>query len=606
MGEFISFIYGLLITYLLPVIVFGVISLGLFIAALIHMFKHEKCNVGNRTIWIIVCVLFGALGSILYFFIGSYRPEDPEEGFPNSFWVALAGSVSILMFSALDWFTTTVTYGYQTGIYVKFNFFMLFGNFDNTGLYFIQGSPLVDAESIAQNMNLYMTTRIFTISSLVILIAGLILLLISLINYRKPFRVVTTLVGFSLTALSPVIFVFYFIFATGETTASGLTLAPLVIIAIALVSMLYTKDIKDIKHKKTRKFIHQRAFLFMTVPIVVYVFVFNYLPLTGWAMAFQDFLPSARTQEWVGFEHFRFMFNGFRDSPAWTFSDIFNNPSMFFNNPAMIFDNAFIRVMRNTLAMSVINLVLSFTTAIILALLINEIRQKLFKRTVQTISYLPHFLSWVIAAGIIGGFLTSDGILNDFLRIVATVALWVDVRLPGDGLFFTSILQFFNLPVFDENGVFVARIFRSEPGTFWWIIGWGNVWKSVGWNTIIYLAAITSIDPELYESAELDGAGRFAKMRYITLPGIKSTILVLLIMSIGWILNAGFEPQYLLGNVLVRTHSETIDIAVLRYGIENYNYSLATALGMFKTVVSIILITGANWLSKRIAKESIV
>jgi len=483
-----------------------------------------------------------------------------KEGLPKSFWAALAGTVGVLLFSLLNWVDASVSYGYLRDIPVRFNFSMLLGNFDETGLYFIQGTQSGDTEVIAQNMNMYATTRIITIISAALIIIALAFLIFALVNNRSRLRAKATVLGFSLSALSSFIFMIYIVISTGETIASGLTLSPLVLFALSLVSMMYVKEPEDIQNKKLRRFVHQKAFFFMTVPIMVYVFVFNYLPLTGWAMAFQDFKPGAAVQEWVGFDQFRFMFNGFREAAPPPGTPIFNN--MFF------------RVMRNTLAMSTINLVLSFSTAIFLALMINEIRQKLFKRVVQTISYLPHFLSWVIATSIISAFLAGDGMLNQILMA---------------------------LGIYDE-----PRLFRAEKETFWWIIGWGNVWKSVGWNTIIYLAAITSIDPELYESAELDGAGRFAKMWYITLPGIKSTILVLLIMSIGWILNAGFEPQYLLGNVLVRDYSETIDIAVLRYGIENYNYSLATALGMFKTVVSVILITGANQLSKRLAKESLV
>ncbi|MCL2627225.1 MAG: ABC transporter permease subunit [Oscillospiraceae bacterium] len=484
------------------------------------------------------------------------------KGLPKTFWVAFTGTVGVILFSMLNWMDATISYGYLRDIPVKFNFRMLLGDFGHTGLYFIQGTQSTDPDIMAHNMRLYSTTRIISIISAALFLAALVFLLFALVRNSGKLRVKATLLGFSCAALSSLLFVSYIIIATGETIASGVTIFPLAVLVISLISMMYVKEPEDISNKKMRKFIHQKAFFFMTVPIIVYVFIFNYLPLTGWAMAFQDFVPGRDSQEWVGFGQFTFMLNGFSENPV---RDI---PGSVF------FDNLFYRVMRNTLAMSVINLVLSFTTSIFLALMINEVRQKLFKRVVQTISYLPHFLSWVIAASIISSFLAGDGILN-------------------------QILMF--LRITDE-----PILFRGQKENFWWIIGWGNVWKSVGWNTIIYLAAITAIDPELYESAELDGAGRFAKMWHITLPGIKSTILVLLIMSIGWILNAGFEPQYLLGNVLVRDYSETIDIAVLRYGIENFNYSLATALGMFKTVVSIILITGANQLSKRIAKESLV
>jgi putative aldouronate transport system permease protein len=295
-----------------------------------------------------------------------------------------------------------------------------------------------------------------------------------------------------------------------------------------------------------RTVLRQRELFFMIIPVAVYVFIFNYLPLRGWTMAFQNFRPGRTDHAWVGFDHFKFLFT----------------------------DERFFRVMRNTLAMSFINLVLGFVCAIFLALMINEIGNKVFKRTVQTISYLPYFLSWVIACSMIAEFLSSNGIINTVLM---------------------------NLRIIDQPIIFLA-----DPDKFWWIVGWGTIWKNVGWNTIIYLAAITSIDPELYESAELDGAGRFARMRHITLPSIKATILVLLIMNIGWILNAGYEVQYLLGNTLTWTKAETIDVFVMRFGIGMGNYSLATALGMFKTVVSIVLITIANNASRRFAKESLV
>jgi putative aldouronate transport system permease protein len=224
--------------------------------------------------------------------------------------------------------------------------------------------------------------------------------------------------------------------------------------------------------------------------------------------------------------------------------------------------------------MSAINLVMNFVFAIFFFFLINEIAQKFFKRFVETISYLPHFLSWVIACSMITDFLSSSGILNTLLM---------------------------NLGIIKEPIILLA-----EADKFWWVVGWSNVWKSTGWNSIIYLAAITSIDPELYESAKLDGAGRFARMWHITLPSIKPTITVLVIMNIGWILNAGYEVQYLLGNSLTWATAETIDVYVIRYGIALGNYSLGTAMGMFKTLVSIILIIGANQLSKRFTSESLV
>jgi len=234
-------------------------------------------------------------------------------------------------------------------------------------------------------------------------------------------------------------------------------------------------------------------------------------------------------------------------------------------------DPTFIRVIRNTFAMGVINLVVTFVMAIVFAILLNELRSKLGKKAVQTISYLPHFLSWIIVCGIIHDSLSSTGIVNELLQN------W--------GLIKTDI-NFF-----------------AHEAYFWPIVAFANVWKETGWNAIIYLAAITSIDPSLYEAAEMDGAGRWAKIKHITLPGIRPTIMILLVMNIGNVLNAGFEVQYLLGNGLVAKVSQTIDIYVLDWGISQSDYALGTAAGIFKSVVAIALILIANRVAKRSGEE---
>ncbi|WP_110930759.1 ABC transporter permease [Paenibacillus bouchesdurhonensis] len=292
----------------------------------------------------------------------------------------------------------------------------------------------------------------------------------------------------------------------------------------------------------------QQQLIWMSVPLMLYIILFAYVPVWGWTMAFQDYKParSFSDQTWVGFKHFKFLFT----------------------------DDSFLRVLRNTLGMSIINLILGFTTAIILALLLNEIKKVLWKRTVQTISYLPHFLSWIIVTGIVATSLASDGIVNDILM---------------------------RLHIIDE-----PILWLSEGKYFWGVVGASHVWKEVGWNTIIYLAAMASIDPALYEASEIDGANRYKKMRHITIPGIKATIVILLIMSIGHILEAGFEVQYLLGNGLVVDWSETIDIFVLKYGLAQGNYSLATAGGIFKTVVSVTMLFIANWTAKRLGEERLI
>jgi len=295
------------------------------------------------------------------------------------------------------------------------------------------------------------------------------------------------------------------------------------------------------------KLFEQRVLVLMSVPFLVWLFIFKYMPLWGWTIAFQDYKPakSFGEQKWIGFDHFRFLFQ----------------------------DERFVRVLRNTLAMSGINLVFGFITAITLALLLNEVQKVAFKRIVQTVSYLPHFISWVVAASIVQTTLSPDGIINQLL-------MWGGFVQQGEGILFLGI-----------------------PEYFWGIFGASSVWKDVGWNTIVYLAAMTMIDPAQYEAAEMDGAGRIKRMWYVTLPGIKPVIIVLLIMNIGYLLESGFEPQYLLGNGMNIDYSENLDIFVLKYGIAQGNYSLSIAAGMFKTIISFILLFSANNLAKRMGES---
>ncbi len=301
---------------------------------------------------------------------------------------------------------------------------------------------------------------------------------------------------------------------------------------------------------KARK---QKELLLISAPFFVYILIFAYLPLWGLTMAFQNYKPqlSFFEQKWVGFTHFQ---------------NLFTDPD-------------FYRVMRNTLAMSIINLVLGFVTAIAFALLLNELTGGFhgFKRVVQTVSYMPHFLSWIIVCGLVSNVLAMDGgIINELLVTLGLVKEKIH--------------------------------FMGTPEYFWWIVGFTNVWKSVGWNSIIYLAAITSIDPALYEAAAIDGYGRFGRMWNITLPGIKSTIIVLLILNAGWILNAGFEVQYILGtNGLVLDVSETIDIFVLKRGFGRAGgFAFGTAAGMFKTVVSAVVLILCNKIAGWVGEDKLV
>ncbi len=300
----------------------------------------------------------------------------------------------------------------------------------------------------------------------------------------------------------------------------------------------------DVKkgNKITLKEIKNQGFLMIvSVAVVIYGIIFYYWPLTGWIMAFQNYKPKNGLlgSKFVGLDKFKFLFE----------------------------DAVFIKVIRNTFAMGVINLVSSTIMAVLFAIILNEVRRAWIKKPIQTISYMPHFLSWIVVTGILHVSLSSTGIINDLL------------------LRFGFIKQAIN--------------FFAYPKYFWPIVAFANCWKETGWNAIIYLAAITSIDPALYEAASIDGADRLQKIKYITLPGIKPTFLILLLMNVGNVLNAGFEVQYLLGNGLVQSVSQTIDIYVLKWGISQNDYSLGTAAGLFKSAVSIALIVIANSIAKR-------
>ena len=244
---------------------------------------------------------------------------------------------------------------------------------------------------------------------------------------------------------------------------------------------------KNPSKRITWKEISRQKFLMVCAAIFfVYGIVFYYVPLAGWGMAFQDYKPKDGLfgSKFVGLAKFKFLFS----------------------------DDVFLRDIRNTLAMGVLNLVTTFLMAIIFAILLNEVRNMFGKKLVQTVSYLPHFLSWIVVTGILHDALSSTGIINEMLVNLGIL---------------NSPINFF-----------------ANPGYFWPIVAFANVWKETGWNAIVYLAAITSIDPSLYEAATLDGAGRWGKIWHVTLPGIKSTIMILLIMNIGNVLNAGFEVQY--------------------------------------------------------------
>ena len=301
----------------------------------------------------------------------------------------------------------------------------------------------------------------------------------------------------------------------------------------------------QIKRKKTfwRRLVEQRQLLVLIVPFLCLILVFNYVPLAGWLMAFENFKPVKGMfhSDFIGLAHFKELFT----------------------------DANFFRAIKNTLATSVLKITFSFFSAIILALMLNEVRRLLFKRVVQTISYLPYFVSWVVAANIVYMTLSpSDGILNVIMMKLGLI----------------------------QEGI----PFMGKPKYFYWVIAISNVWKNVGWNAIIYLASMTGIDPELYEAASIDGAGRIRRIMAVTLPSILPIIKILLVLNIGQLMNAGFEHVYLLSNPSNFTASRTIEVYVFTYALKNGRMDYGTAIGIFNSAISILLILTSNWVSKRI------
>lgn len=311
-------------------------------------------------------------------------------------------------------------------------------------------------------------------------------------------------------------------------------------------------SVRHMKSSKRKSFwritLRQKYLYLMSIPFVIWVFVFSYLPIWGWTMAFQKFRPgrSLLEQKWVGFEHFRMLFQ----------------------------DAQFFNALKNTLAMSFMGLVAGFTIPILFAVFLNEVRTSFTKRFVQTVSYLPHFVSWVIVAGIVTKFLALDGAVNQILV---------------------------QLHILDEPIQFMAK-----ENLFWYVVTSADVWKETGWNAIIFLAAISGISAELYEAARVDGASRIRQMWHITLPGIRTTFILLLIMAIGHLLSIGFEKQFLLGNHLVKEKSEVLDLYALNYGIGMGRYSFGTAINVFNSIISLILLFVANGIFKKMTKESVM
>lgn len=308
----------------------------------------------------------------------------------------------------------------------------------------------------------------------------------------------------------------------------------------------YTKQPNEqCKKKGVALCIKQHPLLYlMILPGIVFMIIFRYAPMYGLTIAFKDFniTKGVIHSPWVGFSNFQYLFSS----------------------------KDFLKILWNSIWISLLNLLWGFPAPIILALLINEVRNKFFKKSVQTVLYLPHFISWVIVAGLVINFTsTNNGVINEIIKL------------------------FGGKPI----------AFLQNTTTFRSVLVIANIWKGAGWGTIVYLAAISGIDPELYEAAIVDGAGRLQRMRYITLPCISSTIMVLLILNTGSILTNSFEEIYMLYSPLVYDVADVFETYSYRVGLSGGRYSYGTTIGMFQSVVNMILIFSTNKISKKISGE---
>ncbi len=312
-----------------------------------------------------------------------------------------------------------------------------------------------------------------------------------------------------------------------------------------------TKPMTTVEEKRKLNFgifldIRKNKLLYvMLLPVLIYYVVFHYAPMYGAMIAFKDFSPRLGIwgSDWVGFEHFREFFTG----------------------------PYFWRTIKNTVLISFYQLLFGFPAPIVLALLLNELKHALFKRTVQTITYMPHFISLIVICGILKDFTSSEGVIND-------------------------IVAFFG----GERVTFLL-----EPSLFRTVYVSSGIWQNIGWGTIIFLAALTGIDQEQYEAAKIDGAGRWKQMTHVTLPGLMPTIIILLILDIGRMMNVGFEKIILLYNPGTYETADVISSYVYRVGLQDFNYSFSSAVGLFNSVINFVLLISSNWLSRKFNDTSL-
>ncbi len=283
----------------------------------------------------------------------------------------------------------------------------------------------------------------------------------------------------------------------------------------------------------------------MLIPVVFYYIIFHYFPMYGIIIAFKDFSPirGILGSEWAGLAHFEQFFNSYY----------------------------FWRLLRNTVLISFYDLLFGFPAPIILALILNEVRRQKFKRIVQTISYLPHFISLVVICGLVLDFVSREGLINQLI-----------MAFGGDPI-----------------------TFMQQPGWFRTIFVSSNVWQSIGWGSIIYLAALASISPELYEAARVDGANRWHQLWHITLPGLMPTIMIMLILRVGDMMSVGYEKVILLYNASIYETADVISSFIYRKGLLEMDFSYSTAIGLFNAVINFALLISVNRMARRMSGSSL-
>ena len=449
--------------------------------------------------------------------------------FPMRVNVTFVGTLLVLVFSMLEWV--------NMGGGVRFNLLTL---------------QIADIRSKVINSQLdwvfgdingFMNFKTFMTVLLCIFVLAIILLILSIVRHKSKRFMSLSYWGFGAIVAVTITFIFAILVTVGDAGTDVMTSFPLITLFIPILSMMFFPfdNLPKLINYVKRYWV---LYILLILPLAQ-IIIFRYGPMINILAAFKGnmFLWPVLDRPWAGDGGFEF------------FIAAFNDPT-------------FMESFRNTLVLSFLEIVMGFPVPVILAILLNELRLRKFKRVTQTILYLPHFLSWAIVAGIATTVLGTSGLVNNFLG--------------------TSV-PFLQEPT---NWVFSYIII--------------GIWKGMGWGTIIYLAAITGINPELYEAAAVDGAKRFRLIWHITLPGIRAVIVLLLILNIGGIMGNSFERIMAMRNPLVYRVSDVIEVFTYNRGVAGLQQSLAAAVGLFQSIVSVILLFGANYFAKKTGERGLL